>query len=72
MVDPAEIARELKPCPFCGCSNINIVAHPGAGRGMIHHGETFYSIGCYECGGEVPARYREDILIAAWNRRADA
>lgn len=67
-------APELKPCPFCGSREINLVVHANSGRGMDHRGDDVWTIGCHRCGGSVPARYNDHgkgLLIAAWNRRAD-
>lgn len=61
--------RELKPCPFCDGIDIRITRHPGAGRGE-HHGEDVYSMCCYDCGATFPNRYRRDLLVESWNRRA--
>lgn len=59
---------ELKLCPFCGCSDIRINIHRSTAP--HHHGETAYSIGCYQCGGSVPSRYDRSLLISFWNTRA--
>ena len=61
---------ELKPCPFCGDARITLARHPGAGRGMLHKGDDVFSIDCYGCGASVPNRYKQDVIIAAWNRRS--
>lgn len=60
---------ELKPCPFCGGSEILITRHPGAGNGIYHRGEDVYSMCCYQCGATFPNRYRRELLVEAWNRR---
>lgn len=66
-------AVPLKPCPFCESTNIALAAHPGAGRGFDHHGDTVYSLDCMGCGASFPNRYRREILVEQWNRRvADA
>lgn len=59
----------LLPCPFCASTDIRITRHPGEGRGE-HRGEDVYSMCCYECGATFPNRYRSDLLVSAWNRRA--
>lgn len=66
------MSDELKPCPFCGCGEINITKHRGAGSRPDHHGDDVYSIGCYDCGACVPSRYNlrgRSLLVAAWNKR---
>ena len=63
--------RELKPCPFCGGTNIRFDEHHGEGRRM-HSGETVWSMCCYDCGVAFPNRYRRELLEDAWNARVDA
>ena len=62
---------ELKPCPFCGGTNIRFDEHRGEGRRM-HSGETVWSMCCYDCGVAFPNRYRRELLEDAWNARVDA
>lgn len=57
---------ELKPCPFCGGHDIRIDNHWSAGR----NGETIYSMCCYDCGATFPNRYRREVMVESWNRRA--
>ena len=64
------MSAELLPCPFCGGTNIALAAHPQAGRGFDHHGDTVYSIDCMGCGASFPNRYRREILVEQWNTRA--
>jgi Lar family restriction alleviation protein len=59
----------LAPCPFCGGTDIRITRHPGLGTGF-HSGEDVYSMCCYDCGATFPNRYRRELLVEAWNRRA--
>lgn len=61
--------NELLPCPFCAGTDIRIDRHPNAGRGM-HQGEDVYSMCCYDCGATFPNRYRRELLVECWNRRA--
>lgn len=73
MTKPDDLREELAPCPFCGCHEINLVKHKGAGRGFDHAGDDVWTIGCNNCGASVPGRYNEHgktLLIAAWNKRA--
>lgn len=64
---------ELKPCPFCGCSNIRIAG--GVSIAFLH---------CRNCKAEMcrminedfefgdePLKTAEDYAIEAWNRRAE-
>jgi Lar family restriction alleviation protein len=67
------MADELKPCPFCGCKDISLDLHPGAGRGFEHAGDDVWTIGCRGCGASTPGRYNKPgkaLLIQSWNRRA--
>jgi Lar family restriction alleviation protein len=50
---------ELKPCPFCGSSDVHIVA----GDKCDEWGT------CVNCGADGPFRDTEAQAIAAWNRR---
>lgn len=56
-------AEEIKPCPFCGSSNI----------GFIFYDKPLSN--CMDCGAEGPINFEgwldEDCMKAAWNRRAD-
>jgi Lar family restriction alleviation protein len=61
---------ELLPCPFCSGTDIRIDRHPGAGRGVHRDGEDAYSMCCYRCGATFPNRYRRELLVNAWNTRA--
>lgn len=64
------MTEEIKPCPFCAGTNIRFDAHPHTGRGPLHYDATVYSMCCYDCGATFPNRYRKELLIEAWNRRA--
>ena len=53
---------KLKPCPFCGCKNINVE--------KIGNTEGFY-LTCPECEIEQPIYSTLNEAIEAWNRRAE-
>jgi len=61
----------LKPCPFCGSTDIGNVSshHPGPAY-ALHANDTIFAVNCKECGAGVPNRYRNDLVVDAWNRRA--
>ncbi len=65
---------ELKPCPFCGCTDIQylISGHfqPWGDAGI----RLWYHCSCYECGAEIDTGSCHTLKEAAreWNRRADA
>ncbi len=54
---------EIKPCPFCGDSDIQFDKHIG------RYQETIWSMCCYQCGATFPNRYKKELLVEAWNRR---
>ena len=59
----------LEPCPFCGSADIRVV-NDGPTSNRLHYGEQVYAIGCYQCGGSVPARFNKTLLVETWNTRA--
>jgi len=59
----------LEPCPFCGSADIRVV-NDGPTSNRLHYGEQVYTIGCYQCGGSVPARFNKTLLVETWNTRA--
>jgi Lar family restriction alleviation protein len=52
---------ELKPCPFCGCKNINLIDY--------HGGIVF--VQCDDCCATFPHFDTKEEAINAWNRRAN-
>lgn len=61
--------RELKPCPFCGCSEAGTQWHHGywsVSCGYNH--DSTPSIHCFQDWGEFET---EEQAIEAWNMRAD-
>ncbi len=61
--------EELKPCPFCGNTEIEIQhchtpSVDPAGR------EPYFPIGCHECGAWIDGSSTESEAIEAWNKRA--
>ena len=63
LIDKGFIERveELKPCPFCGSSNI-------VADGQTSLKDSYVS--CNECDADGPMRERKQEAIDAWNRRA--
>lgn len=52
---------ELKPCPFCGGTNLYYAA------------ERFYAVECADCGGKVVGTFKTTEEAAdAWNTRSQA
>lgn len=64
---------ELKPCPFCGSTDISNVSSRIAGPAYDWHaGDTIFVVNCRGCGASVPSRYRNDLVVEAWNRRTQS
>lgn len=63
--------KALEPCPFCGSSDVRNVSSNFAGpSNHLHSGDKLFAVNCGDCGASVPNRYRNDLVISAWNRRA--
>ena len=59
--------NKLKPCPFCGSTDIDYGVYTGTMRGFDY-------VQCQECGAEIHAAEGKEYLkevIERWNRRAD-
>lgn len=56
----------LKPCPFCGESDLRTVMHDFGVDDVPAH----YSISCNECLLDLTPMITREKAIAAWNRRA--
>ena len=54
-------SEELKPCPFCGSTEIYI-DNPDT--------NCFY-VGCANCGVQGTTANKKELAVAYWNRRAD-
>lgn len=56
---------ELKPCPFCGSSDVHLRQNPTAKMSWVS---------CVGCGMEAPSETGvvDDDAVAYWNRRAKA
>ena len=64
---------ELKPCPFCGSTAIKNVSAGHAGPSNLWHaGDEIFAVNCTDCGASVPNRYRNALVVEAWNRRAQS
>lgn len=61
---------ELKPCPFCGSRDISNVSAGFAGPTNVwHRGDEIFAVNCRGCGASVPNRYRNRLVVEAWNKR---
>lgn len=67
------MSEELKPCPFCGSTDIRNVSstHPGPSY-HFHAGDTIFAVNCGNCGASVPNRYRNELVVSEWNKRDDS
>ena len=59
---------ELKPCPFCGCAQIEVYANPN--NALKHFGIEQYKVCCVNCAAQL-YRGKKQEAIDAWNRRAE-
>ena len=59
---------ELKPCPFCGWSNIAVYANPN--NTLKRYGVEQYKVCCVNCAAQL-YRGKKQEAIDAWNRRAE-
>lgn len=57
---------ELKPCPFCGDDEIEIVSKYDEKLRNVYH-----RVYCYGCGASIPGHLHVQIAISRWNRRAE-
>ena len=60
--------EELKRCPFCGTSDLEVEYGSMLGDGYSE-GNEVYAIFCYHCGAYM-CDEDESKLIEAWNKRA--
>ena len=58
---------EIKPCPFCGCSKIDLKHKEGE---TLYGCDRHYFAKCHRCHAQSTRAERRDDAIAAWNRRA--
>ncbi len=60
---------ELKPCPFCGGEASNVSAGYAGPTNTWHAGDRIFAVDCKDCGASVPNRYRNCLVVEAWNKR---
>jgi len=67
---------ELKPCPFCLNTDIRIDKHTKTHNNsrLPFYSPTgeIWSMCCYNCGATFPNRYTKELLVEAWNTRAES
>ena len=62
---------ELKPCPFCGCKQLddNVAVQYGEnGTSPVRY---FFSIVCSKCGCRTTLFNQKENAADAWNRRSN-
>ena len=63
---------ELKPCPFCGSTDIANVSSGGDAPAWYWHArDKMFSVYCRKCCASVPSSRRNDIAVQAWNTRTE-
>ena len=61
---------DLKPCPFCGSTDIaNVSAGYAGPTDRWHAGDGIFAVNCRVCGASVPQRHSNAWVVAAWNKR---
>jgi len=64
--------EHLKPCPFCGSSDIaNVSAGVCGPASHWHAGDKIFAVNCTQCGASVPNRYKNSLVVSEWNKRAE-
>lgn len=58
---------ELRPCPFCGGTQIEVYHNPN--NKLMYFGIEQYKVSCLRCAAQLHREKKEEA-IAAWNRRA--
>jgi len=56
---------ELKPCPFCGSTCLEIYGNKCQGKGR-------YWVACVICGAQLYTTQTREAAVAAWNKRVTA
>lgn len=65
------MSEEIKPCPFCGGTDIRFTNHGRISTNPLHRYDDVWSMACYDCEATFPNRYLKELLITCWNRRDD-
>lgn len=60
---------ELKPCPFCGCTNIHYGMSVTSYGGDLHQGTTKYHYSCRDCKAFGPQDENVEKARILWNSR---
>ena len=64
---------ELKPCPFCGCYDLQNYATMGSHEPIIDDVGSKWVVMCNDCGatiGEGDSDLSKENVVNAWNRRS--
>ena len=57
----------LKPCPFCGNTNIYL----NGGEHVGYDKRPYWYVHCYECGADAMGNENKEQAVQNWNRRVD-
>ena len=66
---------KLKPCPFCGCTDIYMNLDSSCFVNQVYKyetGNTGYKLRCEGCGMQTCWWHEEGQAIRIWNRRPNA
>lgn len=66
MIRNAAPSSDPLPCPHCAGTDIRFDCH----RDYRSPTGEIWSMCCCTCGATFPNRYREQLLVEAWNRRS--
>ena len=58
---------ELKPCPFCGSTNVDDSYQMGYRKN--DHSKILYGAGCNDCGCQTELFETTELAVKAWNAR---
>ena len=60
------MTEKIKPCPFCGSTQVDIFAS----FGDAEPNQNYMNVECLSCGAQGATKLGEALAIAAWNNRA--
>lgn len=76
--EEAEMDEEMKPCPFCGSGDVELISRFKASKcGLYTWTDCWVECGNDECGGRGPeigasgaeSKEAEELAVKLWNRR---
>lgn len=60
---PHNTDKRLKPCPFCGCDDLNVEYT------TIANMRELFFVRCYDCGISASWNYTKENVFKMWNTR---